>query len=220
MSSRQFNTRKGIITFFHDRIVIEIKDKTPWNLIFSKCLVGKGSLCFFFPWQKYYREWSGFSIEALNLIWSHLSQSEYGLFPWISESFHTRADSKLQWWVVIAIYELLCVHTREKTSPSLQCSILARWEEAWRISVFFWHADCYFIWDRISIYRAKVVRRSCSPPPPPPKKKIYPNLKVKAFIRRFHCVIWEMRNWKTPLDHHWIVEFKWPFVVLICVHMG
>ena len=49
--------------------------------------------------------------------------------PYI-ECFHTRADSKLQWRIVIAIFELLSVHTREKTSLSVQFSIPERGEEA------------------------------------------------------------------------------------------
>ena len=76
-----------------------------------------------------------------------------------TEFFHIRADSKLQWWIVIAIFELLSVHTREKKSLSLRFSIPEREEEAWLISVFFMHADCYFIWDRISIRKCTVYRR-------------------------------------------------------------
>ena len=63
-------------------------------------------------------------------------------------SHETRADSKLQWRIVIAIFELPSVHTREKTSPSLWFSIPEPGEEAWLV---FWHADWYFIGDRISI---------------------------------------------------------------------
>ena len=41
-------------------------------------------------------------------------------------------------------------------------------------------------------------------PPPPKKKKKKKNydLEVKAFIRQFRCIIWEMRHWKSPPDHH------------------
>ena len=74
----------------------------------------------------------------------------------ILERFHTRADSKLQWRIVIAIFELPSVHTREKTSLSLRISIPERGEKAWLVSVFFWHVDCYFIWDRISIRKCVV----------------------------------------------------------------
>ena len=49
------------------------------------------------------------------------------------------------------IFEILSVHTREKTLQSLQFSIPERREEAWLVSVFFWHADWYLIWDRIYI---------------------------------------------------------------------
>ena len=31
-----------------------------------------------------------------------------------TQCFHTRADSRLQWWIVIAIFELLSVYTRER----------------------------------------------------------------------------------------------------------
>ena len=42
------------------------------------------------------------------------------------------------------------VYTQERRlSCVLQFSIPEQGEEAWLISVFFWHADCYFIWDRI-----------------------------------------------------------------------
>ena len=58
-----------------------------------------------------------------------------------------------------------CTHEREDFSE------FERGEEAWLVSVFFWHADFYFIWDRISIRKcmhglsAEVVRRSHSSAP-------------------------------------------------------
>ena len=123
------------------------------------------------------------------------------------EGFHTIEDSKLQWWIVIAIFELPSVHTREreKTSLSLRFSIPERGEETWLVSVFLiWHAHWYFIWDRIcirkcTVYLQKWLEGHIAPPPPPPPNH---NLEGKAFTRRFRCVIWEMRHWKTPLDHH------------------
>ena len=57
--------------------------------------------------------------------WSQLrlpSSSVSGRIPHL-ESFHTRADSILHWWIVIVIFELPSVHTREETSPSLRFSI-------------------------------------------------------------------------------------------------
>ena len=75
---------------------------------------------------------------------------------WVLECFHMRADKKLQWWIAIAIFELPSVHTREKTSQSLRFSIPEQGEEVWLVSVFFWHANCYFIWDRISIRKCVV----------------------------------------------------------------
>ena len=65
------------------------------------------------------------------------------------ERFHTRPDSKLQWWIGIAIFELPSVHTVEKTSSSLRFSIPEGGDEAWLVSVLFWHADRYFISDII-----------------------------------------------------------------------
>ena len=73
---------------------------------------------------------------------------------WVAyEGFQTRADSKLQWRIVIAIFELQSVHTREKTSPSLRFSIPERGEKhgSFLYSSDNVHADCYFIWDRTSI---------------------------------------------------------------------
>ena len=52
-----------------------------------------------------------------------------------------------------------CTHLRKKTLPSLQFSIPEQGEEAWLVSVFFWHAACYFICDRISIRKCTVYRR-------------------------------------------------------------
>ena len=52
------------------------------------------------------------------------------------------------------MFELPSVHMRERTS----LSIPERGEGAWLVSVLFWHADCYFIWenwDRISVLKCK-----------------------------------------------------------------
>ena len=87
------------------------------------------------------------------------------------ECFHTRADSKWQWQIVIAIFELPSVHTRESRLRRF-CGLAFQGGDKKRGSffVFFWNADCSFIWDRISIrkcavYRAEVVRRSRSSAP-------------------------------------------------------
>ena len=105
--------------------------------------------------------------------------------------FPTRADSKLQWRIVIPIFSLLSVHTRETTSPSLQCSIPERGEEAWLISVFVWHADCYFIWDRISIRKCAVYRQTWL------EGHVAP-----APFGNFAVWFERLRHWKTPPDHH------------------
>ena len=73
------------------------------------------------------------------------------------DRFHTRADSKLQQQIAIAIFELPSVHTRETTMSSFRFSIPERGEEAWHVSAFFWHADCYFICDRIFIRKCAVI---------------------------------------------------------------
>ena len=81
-----------------------------------------------------------------------------------------RADVKLQWRIVIVIFELPDVHTREKTSLSLWFSIPEQGEEVWLVSVFFWHADCYFIWDFLFlencvVYLRKWLEGYVAPPP-------------------------------------------------------
>ena len=47
------------------------------------------------------------------------------------------------WRIVIVIFELPSVHTREKTLHSLQFCTPEWGEKAWLVFVFFWHADCY-----------------------------------------------------------------------------
>ena len=114
----------------------------------------------------------------------------------IQECFHTRADSKLRWRIVnvIVIFEVLSVHTREKNSSEF--AVLKRGEEAWLISVFFWHADCYsLIWDRISITKCAVYRRKrleghVAPPP-----------KLQFRVQRIHTMI-SLRDLRdTPLEN-------------------
>ena len=144
-------------------------------------------------------------------------------FAWLLEAFHTRADSKLQWGIVIAIFKLPSVYTTEKILPSLGFSIPEQGEKAWLISVFFWHADCYFIWDRIyirkcTVYRWKWIEGHLAPLPPPPKKKKKKNhnLEVKAFIRQFErCVTGKLLRISI-----WTAHFKLAFVMLICIHPG
>ena len=72
------------------------------------------------------------------------------------ECSHTRADSKFD--KLFAILELPSVRMREKTLQSLRFSVPERGEEAWFVSVFFWHADCHFILGRISIRKCTVYR--------------------------------------------------------------
>ena len=80
----------------------------------------------------------------------------------IFECFHTRADSKLQWRIVCDIWITESTHGREKTSLRWVFSIPERGEEAWLVSVFFWHADCYFISIRKCVVYWRLVRRSRS----------------------------------------------------------
>ena len=80
---------------------------------------------------------------------------------------YMRADLNLQWRIAIAIFELPSVHTGEKTSPSLRFSIPERGQEAWFV---FWHAEWYFILDRIAIRKCTVYWRKwleghVAPPP-------------------------------------------------------
>ena len=80
-------------------------------------------------------------------------QCEFGsqmsiMYHSVQNKSFTLVNSKLQWQIVNAIFELPSVHTGEKTSPILRFSIPERREEAWLVSVFFWQADCYFIRDR------------------------------------------------------------------------
>ena len=98
------------------------------------------------------------------------------------ERFHmyVRADSKLQWWIVILIFGLPSLDWFGLLS--LQFSIPKRGEQGWLVSVFLWHADCYLIWDRISIRKCAVFlrwwfRRSRS------TVSQDQNLEVKAFIQ-------------------------------------
>ena len=59
-----------------------------------------------------------------------------------------------------------CTHEREKTSQSLLFSIPERGEEACLVSVFFWHADCYFISIRkCAVYRRIRLEGHVAPPP-------------------------------------------------------
>ena len=55
-------------------------------------------------------------------------------------------------------FELLSVHMRDREdfSQFARFSILERGEEVWLVSVFFWHADCYFISIRkCAVYQQK-----------------------------------------------------------------
>ena len=106
----------------------------------------------------------------------------------------------------------------ERTLQSLRFDIPERGEEAWLVSVFFWHAECYFIWDIISIRKCAVYRRKWleGHRAPPPDN----DLEVKAFIQQFSCMIWDLRHWKTPPDHHLNSAIQMTFVMLICVHTG
>ena len=62
------------------------------------------------------------------------------------------------WRIVIAIFELPSVHTRERR-------LLREWgEEAWLVSMFFYHADCCLIFIRkCVVYQQKLVHEALPP---------------------------------------------------------
>ena len=60
-------------------------------------------------------------LHLLTLLWSNVISHALPVSPTV---FTWGADSKLQWQIVIAIFELPSFHTREKNSQSLQFSIL------------------------------------------------------------------------------------------------
>ena len=110
-------------------------------------------------------------------------------------------------------------HTREKTSPSLRFSIPEQGKERQLVSVFFWHANCCLICDRISIRRCVVYRQKwLEGQVAPPAKSQFRGQDIRTAI--FAGEIWEMRYWKTPPTIIWIAQFKLPYVMLICVHTG
>ena len=118
--------------------------------------------------------------------YSQLSKLQYFLLS----LFHTR-ERRLFWVFGLAF------QSREKKHGSF---------------VFFWRADCYFIWERIFIRKCVRNRRShCSAPPPPPKKSQFRGQGIHTAISRLDlrdlCVIW-------------IAQFKFAFVMLICIHTG
>ena len=115
---------------------------------------------------------------------------------WITEWTHERED--------FAEFAVLAFQSGEKKRGSI-------------VSVFFWHADCYFIWDRISIRKCAVYRQTWleSHIAPPPNH----NLEVKALkIRRFAAWFEGCVTGKHLRTIIWIVQL--PFVMLICVHTG
>ena len=86
--------------------------------------------------------------------------------------------------------------------------------------MFFWHADCYLIWDRnfyknIMVYQRKWLEDHVHVVPPPKSQ-----FRGQGIHTRFRCMIWEMRHWKHLQTIIWIAQFILPFVTLICVHTG
>ena len=57
-----------------------------------------------------------------------------------------------------------CTHERKKTSLNLRFSIPEWGGEAWLVSVFFWHADCYSIL-KCAVYWRKWLEGHIAPPP-------------------------------------------------------
>ena len=46
------------------------------------------------------------------------------------------------------------------------------------------------------------------------------NLEVKAFIQQFRCMIWEMRHWNTPPDHHFNCAIQFSLHDANLLHTG
>ena len=85
--------------------------------------------------------------------------------------------------------------------------------------MFFWHADWYLIWDRISIWKCAVYRRKwLEGHVALPLKSQF---RGQGIQRRFRCMIWEIcitgKHLRTIIC---IAQFKLATVMLICVHMG
>ena len=107
--------------------------------------------------------------------------------------FHTRADSKLQWRIVIAIFELCSVHT--STVKTNLCFSISE-----RGSFFFFTCWLHFIWDRISIRKCAVYRQKWlqDDVASPPKSQF----RGQDIHRQFRCMIWEMCHSETRPDDH------------------
>ena len=72
------------------------------------------------------------------------------------EQFWNCNDELILWYLNYRVYTRQIGTT---TSPSLRLNIPEQGEEAMLVFLFFWHADCYFIWDRNSIRNCAVYLR-------------------------------------------------------------
>ena len=111
--------------------------------------------------------------------------------------------------LIITIFELRSVHTREDTKPNLQFSMPERGEE---VRLVFWHADWCFIWDRISIRKCAVYRRKW--------------LESQITYQRSRHSYGEFASWfeRCVTGKHlrsvviWVAQFKLRIAMQTCVH--
>ena len=147
--------------------------------------------------------------------WSYpLSHMTASHVPNMLECFFTRADSKLQWWIVNCDILNYQVYTRERRLCR-DCGLAFQWGET-KCGLFLCFSNMLiaisleieFYWKKCSI-SAEVVRRSRSSAPN--------QLGVTAFIQWFRCVIWDMHHWKTPPDHNCAIQIIL-FDANLCTH--
>ena len=165
----------SILLLLYDFEMENVEIKQTWNLK-HVCLKGM------------------FPLNVTVYYWQFKSQ-------WILECFHTRADSKLQWWIVIAIFELPSVHTREKTSPSLQFSIPEQGEEA----DFFVLRTCWLLFHLR--YKKIILQNALSAEVTIKRSRSSAQNSQLNRSRHSHgdFPAWfeiYMHHWKTPPDHH------------------
>ena len=99
---------------------------------------------------------------------------------------------------VTAIFELRSVHTRDRI-----CGLAFQSGRRWVARIWVpcqsnmhgARVSCASVHMQHMVYRQKWLEGHVHVAPPPNH-----NFEVKAFLRRFCCVIWEICHWKTPPD--------------------